>query len=222
MPSEARKAFDENTADIQRLLELHAQEGGTTRGRRFGLEVLNKSAIVLITAYWEAYCEDLAAEGLQHLVRHAKNADALPKELRKQIAKQLEDDKNDLAVWNLSGEGWRTVLQDRLSTLQEERNRKLNTPKTGNIDDLFMKALGIPSVSNSWQWAKKMTAARARTKLDKFVALRGAIAHRGADSKSVTKSQVTDYFEFIKKLAGLTGRTVNTHVKSITGKRLWN
>lgn len=39
---------------------------GTARGRRFDLEVLNKSAIVLITSYWEAYCEDIAAEALDH------------------------------------------------------------------------------------------------------------------------------------------------------------
>jgi len=53
MPSKARKAFDENAKDIEKLLRLHEQEGGTAKGRRFGLEVLNKSAIVLITSYWK-------------------------------------------------------------------------------------------------------------------------------------------------------------------------
>ena len=38
------------------------------RGRRYHLEVLNKSAIVLVTSFWEAYCEDIAAEGLAHIV----------------------------------------------------------------------------------------------------------------------------------------------------------
>ena len=62
MPSEARKAFDANVADVDRLLALHSTAGGAGQGRRYGLEVLNKSAIVLVTAYWEAYCEDIAAE----------------------------------------------------------------------------------------------------------------------------------------------------------------
>jgi hypothetical protein len=73
MASKARSAFDQNAADIQRLLDLHQRVGGDSRGRRYGLEVLNKSAIVLITAFWEAYCEDLAAEGLEHIVKHAKS-----------------------------------------------------------------------------------------------------------------------------------------------------
>ena len=46
--SNAYKAFQKNMEDIERLLELHTQEGGSEPGRRYGLEVLNKSAIVLI------------------------------------------------------------------------------------------------------------------------------------------------------------------------------
>lgn len=54
MTSMARKAFDESKADVDRLLEIHENLGGTAPGRRRRLEVLNKSAIVLITAIWEA------------------------------------------------------------------------------------------------------------------------------------------------------------------------
>ena len=83
MPSKARAAFDENCRDVDKLLEIHADIGGDQVGRRWGLEVLNKSAVVLICAYWEAYCEDVAAEGLDHLVKHAKSARDLPDALRR-------------------------------------------------------------------------------------------------------------------------------------------
>jgi hypothetical protein len=69
MPSEARKSLDDNLEDIRRLLALHATVGGKGKGRRYGLGVLNKSPVVLITAYWEAYCEDIAAEALAHIVK---------------------------------------------------------------------------------------------------------------------------------------------------------
>ena len=82
MASRARQAFDRNVKDVQRLLQIHANVGGDAQGRRFGLEVLNKSAIVLITAIWEAYCEDLAAEALDHLVTNATSGSSLPKELK--------------------------------------------------------------------------------------------------------------------------------------------
>lgn len=221
MPSKARKAFDANTKDIERLLELHTKEGGVQKGRRYGLEVLNKSAIVLITAYWEAYCEDIAAEGLEHIVKHSKSAEALPKELKKEIAKVINSNKNELELWKIADDGWRTYLKDRLSELQAQRNRKLNTPKSDNIDELFRSAVGISKISSEWRWAKKMTAQRAREKLDKYVTLRGAIAHRGQYSESVKKVDIDDYFAFIKQLASKTGRAVSRHVKSITGRPLW-
>ena len=221
MPSNARTAFDENLQDIERLMELHEQEGGKSRGRRYGLEVLNKSAIVLITSYWEAYCEDIVAEGLLHMVMDAKSANSLPKELKKTIAKELKANKNELAVWDLADDKWRQYLQSRLDGLREARNRRLNTPRSDNIDRLFESGVGVVNISNSWKWAKKMTESRARNKLDKLVTLRGSIAHRGKALRSVTKAEVTDYLEFIKRLAAKTGGKVNSHVKSVTGKPLW-
>src|SRR6266571_3706969 len=221
MPSKARVNFEANAADVSRLLEIHKYFGGDAKGRRFRLEVLNKSAIVLITAIWEAYCEDLAAEALQHLVKYAPNSTVLPKELRKRIAKELKEDKHELSIWALADPGWRTVLTKRLSSLAEERNWKLNTPKAQNIIDLFRIALEIPNVSVRWFW-KKMSVAQAKAKLDKYVTLRGAIAHRGKSAKSCTKAQVRDYFAHVKRLVAMTGGTVNSHVASITGRYLWD
>ncbi len=221
MTSQARKRFDENAGDIERLLELHEEKGGTLPGRRRGLEVLNKSAIILITSFWEAYCEDIAAEGLEHIVQHGTSSTALPKEIKKLVAKELKSDTNDLAVWALCGDGWKDILKNRLKNLQEQRNRRLNTPKTQNVDELFVQAVGLSSVSSSWRWAKKMTVTRAREKLDKLVTLRGEIAHRGIAAKTVTKVQVEDYFDFIKSLVSKTGGAVNAHVRTVTGKDLW-
>jgi len=222
MPSKARKAFNENFVDIKRLLDIHNYVGGTLRGRRYDLEVLNKSAIVLITSYWEAYCEDIAAEGLEHIVKHSKLATVLPKELKKQLANELKSDKNELALWLVADDGWRTLLSTRLKKMQEDRNKKLNSPKSNNIDSLFMTTLGIPNISDSWGWWPKMTPEKARAKLDKYVDLRGAIAHRGKIAeKSVTKKQVADYFKFINHLAARTGGMVNLYVDKITGIPLW-
>lgn len=221
MASLARKAFDENVKDIERLLELHNQIGGNQKGRRYGLEVLNKSAIVLITAFWEAYCEDVASEGLAHIVKHAKSADVLPKELKKLVAAELKKHNHELALWKIADDGWRKYLGDRLEALRGARDRKLNTPKTANIDALFLSTVGIEQISKSWHWPKKMRPKRASEKLDKFVELRGAIAHRGQHSSSVTKAQVKDYFEFVCSLAAKTGGKVDSHVKVVTGKPLW-
>jgi RiboL-PSP-HEPN len=221
MPSKARLALTENLKDVDSLLELHAEKGGTKPGRKYGLEVLNKSAIILITASWEAYCEDIAAEALAVIVAHAKHADALPEDIKKIVAKELKADQHDLAIWKISDDKWRALLSGRLTKLQEDRNRKLNTPKSENIDQLFVSAIGLPNVSDTWVWAKKLTAAKARKKLEKFVELRGAIAHRGHAIVSVKKAQVVDYRNFIKHAAARTGGAVNAHVKKITDQSLF-
>ena len=66
-----------------------------------------------------------------------------------------------------------------------------------------------------------MTVKRAREKLDKYVTLRGEIAHRGIAAKTVTKAQVEDYFDFIRHLVSKTGATINSHMRTVTGEPIW-
>lgn len=220
MSSKARKAFDENVQDIEKLLELHAAEGGDQRGRRYGLEVLNKSAIVLITSFWESYCEDLAEEALEIIVQYAPDADALPKEIKKLIAKDLKEDKNELAIWNISDGKWRIVLRDNFVSLKTERNKTFATPKSSNVNSLFESAVGLSNMASNWRWAG-MKATQAALKLNEFVSKRGDIAHRGSSTTTVKKSEVVDYLNHVTKLAAKTGDAVKKHVKGITGQDLW-
>jgi hypothetical protein len=203
MPSKARTAFDENASDVDRLLEIHANLGGDSKGRRFRLEVLNKSAVVLITAFWEAYCEDLVAEALEYIVKRAANSSVLPVELKRKVAKELKANPNEIAIWQLADQGWRGLLEGRLKNLSEERSRRLNTPKSSNIIDLFSVALGIDDISTRWRWGRK-SVKQAKADLDWFIELRGAIAHRGQAEISCTKWQVTEYFNLVKRLVGTT------------------
>lgn len=221
MPSVARKAFDENFTDIERLLELHTQEGGDAKGRRYRLEVLNKSAIVLITSFWEAYCEDIASEALQHLLDHAPSADALPEHLRKKLAAEIKKAPHELEVWKIAGDGWKKYLSDRMQKLTEERNKKLNTPKSDQIDTLFEETIGLQGISSSWAISKRTNAVAARKKLDDFVTLRGSIAHRGKHNESVKKKDVLDYAALVKALAAKSGGAVNRYVKAATKKPLY-
>jgi hypothetical protein len=219
--SAARKAFDKNCLDIQRLLDIHARLTGTAPGRRSDVEVLNKSAIVLITAFWEAYCEDLAAEALRHLITAGKDASCVPVDLRKQVVKEFKQPgANELAAWNLADNGWRTLLQARLTTLQAARNRNLNTPKTAEINQLFLRATGEPEVSRAWYWTS-MTRERAAQKLDDYVTLRGEVAHRGAAAAGVQKPVVEAYYNHVRRLVSKTGGRLNTHCRKATGKALF-
>jgi len=221
VPSEARHAFDENAGDVKRLVQLHERIGGAEPGRKHGLEVLSKSAIVLITAIWEAYCEDIAAEALEFIVKEAKGPSSLPKELRKRIAKEQKDDKNELAVWRLAGDGWRQLVTSRLGQLREKRNWDFSNPRASQIDKLFADALGEEKISDAWSW-QGMSVKDAKEKLDRYVTIRGQIAHRGKGLKSIKKSDVSDYFEHVKHLVAKTGGRINKFVKKATGRGLWD
>ncbi|MGC2970384.1 MAE_28990/MAE_18760 family HEPN-like nuclease [Paraburkholderia aspalathi] len=215
--SKARDAFDSNIADIITLKNLHEHANGEAETSA-ELEVLNKSAIVLLTSFWEAYCEDLAAEALEIIVQNVNDVDVLPKEIRKRVAADLKKEANELAVWKISGDRWRDLLRNRLAALQEERNWKLNTPKHKNIDELFYVAIGLESVSEKWGWSEKgMSAKDSQDKLDELVSLRGEIAHRGKATTIVTKTQVWDYAKFVAKIAAKTGGRVHKHVREATG-----
>jgi len=79
-------------------MEIHAHLGGDERGRRHQLEVLNKSAVILITAIWEAYCEDIVAEAVEHNIEHATNAVDLSKEIKKLVSKELKRPKRNCCM----------------------------------------------------------------------------------------------------------------------------
>jgi hypothetical protein len=170
-----------------------------------------------MTSFWEAYCEDIASEALEHLVKYAKSANDLPKELRKQIAVDIKKAQHELEI---ADDGWREYLTNRLTKFKVETDKRLNTPKTTNIDTLFKFVVGIPKISACWKWSD-MTVEQASQKLDTLITLRGAIAHRGKSSERVTRQDVEDYFKFIKSLAAKTGGHVKKHIATVTSEPLW-
>jgi hypothetical protein len=221
MSSDARQAFDKSCHDIDRLLEIHGQLTPSGPGRGYllqavSLEVLNKSAIVLISAIWEAYCEDIVSESLKHLVEHSTNSSTVSNEMKKTIAKELKQDKNELAIWQIADNGWKAILV----RMAKMRALHFNTPKSENIKDFFREVLGIDDILETWSW-EKMSPSEAAKTLDKFITMRGDIAHRGIRQQSVTKSEVQNFLEHIRRLVHKTDAEVNGHLKEATGQSLW-
>ena len=109
----------------------------------------------------------------------------------------------------------RRRVEDVCAENRLERNRRLTTPKAANIDQLFEDALGINEMSNCWSWSR-MDPAKCRRKLDRFVELKGAIAHRGQSEQSVTKRDIVEYVDLVRDL-DKTGGKVKGHVRRLTG-----
>jgi hypothetical protein len=215
----ARNHLERTGSEIREFYAVHQLAKGTPAIRR-KLGILNKGTIVLLSAVWEGFCEDLTAEALLLLVDGAPDAAAMPTPLQRIVARELRQTPHELAVWRLAGDGWRDVIRTRLDSLQEERNRRLNTPTSTNIDEFFKRALGIEEMSSNWSTAQASAQENA-SKLDVFIELRNAIAHRGLGDTVVPKTTVKSFNNHIQQLATLTDSAVEQLVERSIGGSPW-
>ena len=215
MSSEARQKLKENKKDIEALWGLHTEKSGATKGRKYGVEVLNKSVIVFVCAAWEAYCEDVLLEAVVHLSNDCTHIQ-LPEKVKAIIGEGLQEDKNLKAPWSLAGEGWKTCFQENA----EIRVNKLNTPNPNNLEKLFEQSLGLKGLCETWKW-QGCSNTQAKNKLIGFIKLRGAIAHRLKPDKAVHKKSGKEFFSHISIIADFIDETVSDHLTEITGKHYW-
>lgn len=206
----------ENVEEVRQLLEIHATLGGDRPGRRTNVEVLNKSAVVLTVACWEAYVEDLAATALHFMITEATSHKVFPKPVLERVGSKYSGSN----AWSLAGDGWKKALRDNFSEVLAKTTGVLNTPRAPQVDELFLKTLGLQNLSTSWFWPGR-TQASAVSALDSLITLRGSIAHRVQHSESVHKRRVTDAIELISRLAAKSTNAVRKHVHSHVGKHPW-
>ena len=211
----------ENLRDVRRLLELHEDEVGTTPGRKYDVEVLNKSGVVLALACWEAFVEDCAVAAFDFVLQKSPAATGLSTAVRKHVVTHVRDDKNDLAMWALADSGWRQVLTTYRESVLRKRVSPLNTPSAENVDDLYDALLGLQKVSDCWR-RHKMTPDQARTRLQAIIKLRGDIAHRTRATRTILKNDVREAADLAAELASMTANRVRQHVHGLVGSFPWD
>jgi hypothetical protein len=211
----------DNLGDVDRLLEIHTQLTGDERGRRFGVAVLNRSAIVLTTACWEAFIEDLAEAAFDFVLANALEWSAIPSKVRVSASRSLRHHVDESRVWDLAGLGWQAVLQQHKAATIRDFIGQFNTPKADKVNHLFQSLLDLRHLSNTWRW-QKMPVGEASERLDMFVTLRGAIAHRLSPDTVVTKKNVTDYRRLVRQLAVKSSNAVRAHIHGLVHAYPWD
>jgi len=217
---EAHFLLWENLTDIVRLLEIHARTAGTGPGRKYNVEVLNRSAIVLLVACWESFVEDLAAVSFQLLIDHADKPSVFPQKVLTLAAKDLRSDQDARKVWALAGDGWRSVLKKHKEAIFDRYIGRMNTPRPGQVDNLYQNLMGVPAVSKAWSWGRT-SARRATQKLDELVNLRGAIAHRVSAGRPVHKQTVIEYTDFVNRIAVKTSNHIRDFIFARISEAPW-
>ncbi len=205
-----------NMREVARLLDIHSHiraEG--IKGRR-DVQVLHKSAIVLVVACWEAYVEDLVNAGLAFCIENCRDPKSLPAALRTRVGGKY----SGVNAWSLAGDGWKQALKDNLTEMLAKTTGAFNTPKSAQVDELFLKSLGISNLSSCWKW-KGRSVARVCKVLDDLISLRGAIAHRVEATSSVTRADVLKARELVGFLSAKSSNHVRTEVHRQTGHYPW-
>ena len=220
MPSKAKRAFLKNQEDLTELWNIHEQVAGEGPGRKHGVEVLNRATIIFVTACWESYIEDLATEAFDALLAGASSATALPAKVRTLATKSIWDQKDASKVWDIADGGWRTLLAGhRKATLQHWLGT-FNTPMTDQVNALYLELVGLKNLSSNWAWAG-MNSAKAEAKLDKFIKVRGDIAHRLTPGGVVHKGMGRDYLNHVTRISETCELAVRSHLVAHTGVPPW-
>ena len=202
------------------MWHMHREAVGDGSGKKHRVDVLNRSAVVFIAACWESYIEDLASEAFDFLLENAKESDSIPMRVRIYASRELRTDKDERKIWNLAGDGWRIVLMNYRAKLKARWLQNFNTPKSGQVTQLFSELLDIPDITASWTW-RDMEPAEAATILDEFMIIRGNIAHRTKHSEQVHKSTSKNFLNHVVNIVEHSDDHVAKHITTLTGKSPW-
>ena len=209
-----------NRDHILRLIDIHAQIAGAGVGYKANVEVLNKSAVVLLVACWEAFVEDLATAAFDFMIAYAPSPNSFPPRVLALSTESLRTADDGREVWKLAGEGWRQVLKNHQQAINAQFVGKLNPPRPRQVDEIFDRMLGLKGLSSKWNW-KGMPNHKAIARLDRLVTLRGEIAHRVGTSRGVHKEFVVQHAEFISRICAISSNRVREHIQMHFHKTPW-
>ncbi len=210
---EAATKFVENRNDIRHLLGIHSALAGKNRGRRpSALGVLNRSAIVLTAALWEAFLEDVCLEAIRRVVDELPSSSRLPNSVKVAISRRFDMQRNPMSPWELADRGWAKAWLH----FGESEIGRFHNPTSENVRTLVSNLLGIPDVTAMWTWAG-MSNQQACKKLDDFLILRGEIAHRVRPGSSIQKKVCADFMRHVFRLVLYTSDYVRAYLYLIVG-----
>lgn len=196
MASETFNSFVYNLVDVDRLVSSHASLSGTKQGRR-GLGHITRSGVVMLCAAWELYIEHLMCEAASCFTDRCTLPTELPGDVQKELSKCVKNSKHELRPLHLSGDGWKNVYTDHVAVAVG----RLNSPKSGNINDLAKRLLGVPELSACW--------AVGANDIDAFVEVRGKIAHRGRQADYIPIHRLREYRDMLRATAVETDNDVS-------------
>ncbi|MBD2111278.1 MULTISPECIES: HEPN domain-containing protein [Cyanophyceae] len=220
MSSRSSINFHDNKKDIELLWHIHAELPGTGKKRRHKADVLNRSAIILISACWEAYIEDVSVESFDFLLSQSDDPSFIPSKVKALVSRELMSQKDERKIWELAGSGWKSVLRNHKDVAQDKWITSFNTPKSKQVRALFSDLLGISDITSNWTW-NDTTVETVCAELDHYISVRGDIAHRVRHEETVHKTWGKSFLAHVTKLVDRIDEALYEHLLSLGKNEPW-
>jgi hypothetical protein len=213
--------FISNTRDALALIDIADQTDD-----QVSAQLICRSSIVLVIAYWQNYNERLLLDFSEVLRQRARQGDDLPQKVRKEIGKWVLREQNihahpekaALLIWQYASGRWR----DDYGEFVEDKTEKLNTPNSKNLQSLYQAILGIDEIAAEWS-SDSLDDVTAAEYLDAFLDKRHEIAH-GAFSGELDTTDIRNQIAFLSTIAQDTYIASSNHMAEILEGigRHWN
>lgn len=213
-------------SDARNLVGFHAKLTGEGPGRRYEVDALNRGAVILSVAAWEAFVEDLALNNARVFGMGLRRSSRMPEAVREPFLVWLHGTTDFSkpsastrdAMWGLTGQGWRRSFRQ----YSKYRVHRLGPPSPKNVRSLFRSLLGIEDITESWGYRRWAPAIYCE-KLDATLALRHRIAHGSIGNETVGKTKANDAIGLTSSLAHRCAHAVESHMSGfnlrIRGRR---
>lgn len=188
MPSKARiAARDYMLPEIEKIISSHKSLRKGQRGPDTHRSIL-RAGVLFLCATWEVYCEDVVREVAKKLLNQFDDPLKLPGDMQNQLKAAVHHESMVKSTpLRLAGTGWRDVYFQEV----DSACGRFNTPKSDKLNDLFKKWVGCKNISSYWSLGAP--------EIDRFVTLRGEIAHKGSEAAVVSREELVHFKAVVSK-----------------------
>jgi hypothetical protein len=205
MPSNSYINFLHIRIDVLKLIETHTFYTNNRPGRK-NLGFLTRSAVVMLCAAWERYNEDLLLESIDNICGTINEIGLLNDGIKNTLSQKVKSDRHNNKPIELAGLGWKDVWKNYAL----DETKLLNTPKGGQLRELFLTYLGIPDYTRLW-------TVNNSTEIDRFVSDRGNIAHNGNKASYIRMTKLREYQDLVINNVINIDSTMADEIQRMTG-----